>query len=77
MRSLWKVMAARWLGTDASEALTEETVVIELLLRGDRDAAPPVAVRREPAVSYRAMMLRLEHAQAERDADPVVAERRK
>jgi hypothetical protein len=58
MRSLWRILAVQWLGGDGSEALTEDSAVLEGLLWGE--LAPPMRafdVRREPQVSRQAMMV--------------------
>ena len=56
MRSLWRMLALKWLGGDGSEALTGDSTILECLLE---DARPMGAfdVRREPQVSRRAIMV--------------------
>jgi hypothetical protein len=61
MRSLWRMMAVRWLGGGASDALTGDVALRDLLMPGDPVAAG-FEVRRTSEVSHRAMML---HQQAE------------
>jgi hypothetical protein len=58
MRSLWRILALKWLGGDGSEALTGDSTILEGLLDGG-DARPMQAfdVRREPQVSHQAMMV--------------------
>ena len=55
MRSLWRMIALRWLGGQGSEALTGNSALLDLLTIGER--APPIgfAVSRQPGVSHRAM----------------------
>jgi hypothetical protein len=69
MRSLWKMMAVRWLGGQASTALTAETAPLDGLLGGET-AAPAFLVRRAAEVSHHAMM---SHAQAGMQAEAVIA----
>jgi hypothetical protein len=56
MRSLWRMIAARWLGGQASDALTGDTALLDLLMPGDGNAPPAFLVRRQSEVSHRAMM---------------------
>jgi hypothetical protein len=51
------MIAVRWLGGQASEALTGDAVLLDLLTPGDGDARPVILVRRQDAVSHRAMMV--------------------
>src|SRR5271169_4964398 len=55
MRSLWRMIALRWLGGQGSEALTDDSVLIDLLTIGER--APPIGfpVSRRSGVSHHAM----------------------
>jgi hypothetical protein len=55
MRSLWRMIALRWLGGQGSEALTDDSAVLDLLIAGER--APPIGfqVSRRSSVSHRAM----------------------
>lgn len=56
MRSLWRMIAARWLGGQASETLTGDAVLVELLTAADGNARPAILVSRQDAVSHQAMM---------------------
>jgi hypothetical protein len=57
MRSLWRVLALRWLGGVGSQALEGESNVLELLFGEPARGVPRTFdVRREPSVSHRAMM---------------------
>ena len=56
MRSLWRMMAVGWLGGRASEALTGDVVLRDLLVPAEPVAAG-FEVRRASGVSHRAMML--------------------
>lgn len=57
MRSLWRVIAARWLGGHGSEALTRESALFELLMIGEAERSQTVfQVVRQTEVSHRAMM---------------------
>ena len=78
MRSLWRMIASRWLGGKGSDALTGDSTLLDLLIERDQRETPPVfQVRREPAVSHRAMMSRQGHDES-RDRgsfDPVSGEK--
>jgi hypothetical protein len=50
------MLATRWLGGQASDALTGDGVLLELLTAGDANACPAIRVRRQGAVSHHAMM---------------------
>ena len=65
MRSLWRMIAARWLGGEASDALTADAVLLDLLTPGDRNAPPAFLGRRQSEVSHRAMMSQQDRAQSE------------
>lgn len=56
MRSLWRMLATRWLGGQASDALTGDGVLLELLTAGDANPRPAIQVRRQGAVSHHAIM---------------------
>jgi hypothetical protein len=56
MRSLWRVMAVRWLGGEASDALTGDAGLLDLVVQQDRYVPPTVLVQRQSQVSHRAMM---------------------
>lgn len=55
MRSLWKTIAVRWLGGQASDALTADATLLELLMPAESEP-PAFLVRRLSEVSHRAMM---------------------
>jgi hypothetical protein len=38
MRSLWRMIALRWLGGQGSEALTDDSALLDLLTIGERAA---------------------------------------
>lgn len=64
MRSLWRMIASRWLGGQGSPALTDDSGLVDLLLTGETDRAPPAfRVSRQSAVSHRVLM-------AGQEADP-------
>jgi hypothetical protein len=53
------MIASRWLGGKGSDALTGDSTLLDLLIESNRQPTPSVfEVRREPAVSHRAMMSR-------------------
>jgi len=57
MRSLWRILALRWLGGEGSEALTGDSTVLESLMFGEHARAMHAFdVRRAPEVSHHAMM---------------------
>ncbi len=62
VRSLWRMIAARWLGGQGSEVLTGDTGLLDLLTQGNRSETMAVTVRRQSGVSHRAMMSRQEPA---------------
>lgn len=55
MRSLWRMIALRWLGGQGSGALTDDSALLDLLTIGER--APPIGfeVSRQSGVSHHAM----------------------
>ena len=55
MRSLWRILALEWLGGEGSQALTEDSTILEGLL-GDEAPVRAFDVRREPQASRRAMI---------------------
>jgi hypothetical protein len=57
MPSLWRIMAVRWLGGGASEALTGDVVLRDLLMPAD-PVTTSFQVRRTSEVSHRATTLR-------------------
>jgi hypothetical protein len=65
MRSLWRMIAVRWLGGEASDALTGETTLLDLMMPGNADVPPAFLVRRQSEVSHRAMMSRHQRARPE------------
>jgi hypothetical protein len=69
MRSLWRMIALRWLGGQGSGALTDDSALLDLLTSGER--APPIgfAVSRRSLVSHRAINSREAPGQAA--AEPV------
>jgi hypothetical protein len=73
MRSLWRMIALRWLGGQGSEALTGDTALLDLLTIGER--APPIgfALSRRSGVSHHAMISRQVSDQAIRE--PVLIEK--
>jgi hypothetical protein len=73
MRSLWRILALQWLGGQGSEALAEDSAVLETLLSlGERvQRSPAFDVRRAPGVSHRVMMAQV----AEGRQDPEIATR--
>ena len=57
MRSLWRMIASRWLGGQGSEALTGDSALLELLMIGESaHASLAVKVRRQSGVSHQAMI---------------------
>jgi hypothetical protein len=64
MRSLWRMIALRWLGGQGSETLTGDSALLDLLTIGER--APPVgfAVSRRSGVSHHAVNSRQVSGQA-------------
>ncbi len=78
MRSLWRMIAARWLGGQATDALTGDAALLDLLTPVDANAPPPFVVRRHAEVSHRAMMSQQDPAAPERETvlgDGVVPDR--
>jgi hypothetical protein len=56
MRSLWRHLALQWLGGEGSETLAGDSGFLDLLsLREHDQRIQAITVRREPAVSHRAM----------------------
>ena len=56
MRSLWRKMAARWLGGEASESLTGDTGLFDVIMRNGAEFESAFVVRRQSGVSHQAMM---------------------
>jgi hypothetical protein len=67
MRSLWRMIAARWLGGQASEALTGDAALVDLLMPGDKTAPPAFLERRQSEVSHRAMMAQQDRPQSQHE----------
>ena len=59
MRSLWRMIALRWLGGQGSEALTDDSALLDLLMIGQSALTPLIfEVRRQSGVSHHAIMSR-------------------
>ena len=57
MRSLWRILALQWLGGKGSEALIDDSTVLESLMFGAHARAMQVFdVCQAPEVSHHAMM---------------------
>jgi hypothetical protein len=57
MRSLWRMIATRWLGGQGSEALIGDSAVLDLLMTGESaQASLTFKVRRRSGVSHEAMI---------------------
>ena len=57
MRSLWRMIATRWLGGQGSEALTGDSAALDLLMTGESTKASlAFQVRRQSGVSHQAMI---------------------
>lgn len=52
MRSLWRMIALRWLGGQGSEALTDDSGLLDLLMVGDRAPLIGIEVSRRSGVSH-------------------------
>jgi hypothetical protein len=56
MRSLWRMIALRWLGGQGSEALTDDSALIDLLMiEESAQASLAFEVRRQSGVSHLAI----------------------
>jgi hypothetical protein len=75
MRSLWRMIAVRWLGGEASDALTGETTLLDLMMPGNADVPPAFLVRRQSEVSHRAMMSQQRRVRPEDETALGVADR--
>lgn len=65
MRSLWRMIASRWLGGQGSEALTGDSALLDLLMTGEQArSAAGFQVRRQSEVSRHAMMSRQDQDEA-------------
>lgn len=56
MRSLWRKMAARWIGGEASESLTGDTGLFDVIMQNGAEFESTFLVRRQSGVSHQAMM---------------------
>jgi hypothetical protein len=65
MRSFWRSIAARWLGGRASETLTGDSALDQLLAAEMR--APVFLVQRRSEVSHRAILLQAASEPQERE----------
>ncbi|MGH7031121.1 MAG: hypothetical protein ACREE9_08470 [Stellaceae bacterium] len=73
MRSLWRMIASRWLGGQGSDGLTGDSALLDLLTIAEPGrAAPAFQVRRQSEISHRAMMSGQDHDRA--SPDPVLEE---
>ena len=71
MRSLWRMIASRWLGGQGSSALTDDSGLIDLLLTGESASARPAfRVSRQSTVSHRVLMGRQEPEPADAELGP-------
>jgi hypothetical protein len=68
MRSLWRIMALRWLGGQASHGLTGDVALLDLFMAADPLVTAGFRVRRESEVSHRAMISASAPSASERDA---------
>jgi hypothetical protein len=74
MRSLWRMIALRWLGGHGSEALTDDSALLDLLIMGENARAPiAIQVRRQSGVSHHAMMARQDPHPA--SLEPVIVDK--
>jgi hypothetical protein len=55
MRSLWRMIALRWLGGQGSEALIGDSALLDLLSSGERAPPSGFAVSRRSGVSHHAI----------------------
>lgn len=56
MRSLWRMMAARWLGGEVSEGLTDDTSLFDVIAQNGDELGSAFLVRRQSGISHQAMM---------------------
>jgi len=56
MRSLWRKLALQWLGGEGTEALTEDSAVLDMIFANEARAVDSFAVHRAAGVSHQAMM---------------------
>ncbi|MGH7048202.1 MAG: hypothetical protein ACREE2_17640 [Stellaceae bacterium] len=73
MRSLWRTIAARWLGGQGSDALTGDSMLLDLIMPSE-PRAPEFRVERHSAVSHRAMLS--QHDQQTTGRDRALADTR-
>lgn len=65
MRSLWRMIASRWLGGEGSDALTGDSTLRDLLTIAEpARTRPAFEVRRQSEVSHNAMMSRQDRDRA-------------
>jgi hypothetical protein len=73
MRSLWRTIAAQWLGGQGSEALTGDSALLDMLMLAAHGRNQPAfRVSRQSQVSPHAIMSRRRAGQA--DDEPAGAE---
>ena len=63
MRSLWRMMAARWLGGEVSEALTGVTGLFDTIMQTGAQLEATFLVRRQSGISRQARMSQQTDAQ--------------
>ena len=63
MRSLWRMMAARWLGGEVSEALTGDTGLFDTIMQTGAQLEATFLVRRQSGISRQALMSQQTDAQ--------------
>jgi hypothetical protein len=74
MRSLWRMIASRWLGGQGSDALTGDSALLDLLTITEHQHAPPAfRVSRQSEVSHHAIMSRQDQDKSR--LDPAVDEK--
>ena len=73
MRSLWRIIAVRWLGGQGSVALTDDSGLLDLLPIGERAQPIGFAVTRQSGVSHHAM--NSQQASSQAVLEPVIAEK--
>jgi hypothetical protein len=56
MRSLWRMMATRWLGGEVSEALTRDTGLLDVIMQTGTQLESAFLVRRQSGISHPSMM---------------------
>jgi hypothetical protein len=74
MRSLWRMIALRWLGGQGSEALIRDSALIDLLMiEESAQASLAYEVRRQSGVSHLAMTS--QQASGRANVEPVIVGR--